>query len=189
MPRNEREREREYAVIYADPPWSYNNKSTRAAADNHYPTMNIEEIKSLPIQDIAAQDCVLLMWATFPMLKEALDTIEAWGFKYKTVGFIWVKRNKKTPSWFMGLGNWTRSNPEVCLLAVKGKPKRASASVLSVIDEPVEAHSKKPCIVKSKIVELMGDVPRIELFSREKTPGWDAWGNELPDEDNTNILR
>lgn len=168
-----------YSVIYADPPWSYRNKGTRAAADRHYSTMSIEDIKALPVADIADEDCVLFLWATFPMLPEAMETIEAWGFEYKTLAFCWVKRNKKSAGWFWGLGNWTRSNPEICLLATRGHPKRISARVHSVIDTPAGRHSAKPHEARERIVELMGDVPRIELFAREKVPGWDAWGDEV----------
>lgn len=110
------------------------------------------------------------------MLKEALDVIEAWGFTYKTVAFNWVKQNKNGAGLFMGLGNWTRSNSEICLLAVKGKPKRVSASVHSVILSPLQQHSQKPGEARDRIVELMGDLPRIELFARETAPGWDSWG-------------
>lgn len=114
------------------------------------------------------------------MLKEALDVIEAWGFTYKTVAFNWVKQNKNGAGLFMGLGNWTRSNSEICLLAVKGKPKRVSAGVHSVILSPLQQHSQKPGEARDRIVELMGDLPRIELFARETAPGWDSWGNEVP---------
>lgn len=114
------------------------------------------------------------------MLKEALDVIEAWGFTYKTVAFNWVKQNKNGAGLFMGLGNWTRSNSEICLLAVKGKPKRVSAAVHSVLLTPIQHHSKKPDEARSRIVDLMGDLPRIELFAREAAPGWDSWGNEAP---------
>lgn len=99
---------------------------------------------------------------------------------YKTVAFNWVKQNKTGAGLFWGLGNWTRSNSEICLLAVKGKPKRMSASVHSVILSPVQQHSRKPAETRDRIVELMGDLPRIELFAREAAPGWDAWGNEAP---------
>lgn len=129
---------KKYEVIYADPPWSYQNKGTRAAADRHYATMSTEDIKSFPVSDIAEENCVLFLWATFPMIQEALDTINAWGFTYKTVAFVWAKRNKKSPGWFWGLGNWTRSNAEICLLAVKGHPRRSSAAVHSLIDTPVD---------------------------------------------------
>ena len=114
------------------------------------------------------------------MLREALEVIEAWGFTYKTVAFNWVKQNKTGAGLFWGLGNWTRSNSEICLLAVKGKPKRMSASVHSVILSPVQQHSRKPAETRDRIVELMGDLPRIELFAREAAPGWDAWGDEAP---------
>lgn len=120
------------------------------------------------------------MWATFPMLREALDVIEAWGFSYKTVAFNWVKQNRNGTGIFMGLGNWTRSNSEICLLATKGKPKRISGSVRSIVLSPLQQHSRKPAEVRDKIVELMGDLPRIELFAREAAPGWDVWGNEAP---------
>ena len=114
-----------------------------------------------------------------PQLPNVFEVINSWGFVYKTCGFTWVKKNKIKDSWFMGMGNWTRSNSELCLLAVKGKPKRIDASVLSVVDTPIEQHSKKPDVVKSHIVKLCGDLPRIELFARQKTNGWDAWGNEV----------
>lgn len=124
------------------------------------------------------------MWATFPMLQEALDLIEAWGFTYKTIAFNWVKQNKSGNGIFWGLGNWTRSNSEICLLAVKGKPKRISAGVHSVVLSPIQRHSQKPDEVRQRIVELMGDLPRIELFARSGAEGWDCWGNEAP-ENNT----
>lgn len=175
--------DKKYSIIYADPPWGYQNRGTRAAANKHYDVMTVEDIKRMGVGaagGIANDDCALFMWATFPMLKEALDVIEAWGFTYKTVAFNWVKQNKNGAGLFMGLGNWTRSNSEICLLAVKGKPKRVSASVHSVILSPLQQHSRKPDEVRDRIVELMGDLPRIELFARETAPGWDSWGNEVP---------
>ena len=91
--------------------------------------MSIDELCALPVAEMAANDCVLFLWATFPQLPEALQLIKAWGFRYKTVAFVWLKRNRKSPSWFYGLGYWTRGNAEICLLATKGKPKRNSAGV------------------------------------------------------------
>ena len=170
---------KKYAVIYADPPWQYRNKGVQGAAEKHYRTMALTAIKSLPVQDIAAEDCVLFLWATFPCLPDALEVIRAWGFEYKTLGFCWVKRNRKSTGWFWGLGNWTRSNAEVCLLATRGDPKRISARVHSIIDAPVGRHSEKPQEASGRIVELMGDLPRIELFARQRTPGWDVWGVEV----------
>ena len=174
--------EKKYNVIYADPPWSYkvwSKKGAGRSAESHYPTMSIEAIKALPVSRIAAGDCALFLWATFPQLPEALRLIHAWGFRYKTVAFVWLKRNRKSPSWFYGMGYWTRSNAEICLLAVKGKPKRQNAGIHQLIVSPVEQHSKKPDIVRDKIVALAGDVPRIELFARQAAPGWDVWGNEV----------
>ena len=141
--------------------------------------MSVDQIKKLPINEIADQDCILFMWATFPKLQEALDVIKAWGFTYKTNAFTWVKKNKKSDSFFWGMGRWTRSNAEVCLLAVKGNPKRIDMGIRSVIMSPIEGHSKKPDIVRDKIVKLIGDLPRIELFARNKIDGWDSWGNEI----------
>ncbi len=168
-----------YGIIYADPPWPYRQKRLQGAAEHHYKTMSIENIFQLPISKIAADDSVLFLWATFPQLPEALRVITAWGFQYKTVAFVWLKQNKKTPSWFYGLGFWTRGNAEICLLATKGRPKRKAANIHQLIISPVEEHSKKPDIVREKIITLMGDLPRIELFARQQPPGWDVWGDEV----------
>ena len=173
---------KKYSVILADPPWAFrawSDKGKGRSAEQHYPTMRLEDIKALPVADLAAEDCVLFLWATFPMLKEALEVVEAWGFSYKTVAFTWVKENRKSPGLFWGLGYWTRANAEVCLLATRGSPKRQSAAVHQVILSPVEQHSKKPDAVRERIVTLMGDVPRVELFARQQAPGWDVWGNEV----------
>jgi N6-adenosine-specific RNA methylase IME4 len=173
--------DKKYNIIYADPAWSYKDKATagKRGAAFKYPTQTQEWICDLPVNEITDKDCFLFLWVTMPKLNEVMKVIESWGFSYKTCAFTWVKRNKVSPSWFMGMGRWTRANPELCLLATKGKPKRISASVLSVVDEPIERHSKKPDVVKDKIIELCGDLPRIELFARQKTPGWDVWGNEV----------
>ena len=170
---------KKYSVIYADPPWQYEQKNVQGAAEKHYKTMKLNDICALPVAEISAKDSVLFLWATFPNLQEALEVIRAWGFEYKTVAFTWVKRNKKAPTWFMGLGYWTRSNAEICLFAKKGNPKRVSKSVRQIVDTPIERHSKKPDEIRNRIVELMGDVPRIELFAREQTQGWDVFGNEV----------
>jgi len=172
----------QYNIIYADCPWQYkvwSKKGQGRSAENHYPTMRIEDICALPVSSIAAPDCALFMWVTFPTLPDAFKVMEAWGFTYKTVAFVWVKRNRKSPGWFWGLGHWTRANAEMCILATKGKPKRVSAKVHQIIDSPVEEHSKKPDETRRRIVELVGDLPRIELFARQTTPGWDVWGNEV----------
>jgi N6-adenosine-specific RNA methylase IME4 len=173
--------DKKYKIIYADPPWSYQDPSiNRGGAIRHYPTMKKADIEALPIKDIADKDSILFLWTTMPKLEESFDLIKAWGFEYKTCAFVWVKRNKIAPTWFWGMGRWTRSNAELCLLAVRGGGvTRLSAAVHSVIDEPIEQHSKKPNIVRDKIIELVGDLPRIELFARAQTDGWDVWGNEV----------
>ena len=141
--------------------------------------MSIDELCALPVETLAEKDCLLFLWATFPQLPEALRLIRAWGFTFKTVAFVWLKLNKKSPTWFYGLGYWTRDNAEICLLAKRGKPKRRSAGVHQFIISPVEEHSKKPDVTRDKIIELAGDLTRVELFARQKTPGWDVWGNEV----------
>ena len=141
--------------------------------------MSIEDIKALPVGDLAAKDCALFMWITFPCLQEALEVLTAWGFVYKTVAFVWVKQNPKSDGLFWGLGYWTRANAELCILATKGHPKRISHSVHQVIMTHVQEHSRKPDEARLRILQLMGDVPRVELFARQSPPGWDVWGNEV----------
>lgn len=171
---------KKYQIIYADPPWSYNDKKCNGACENHYSTMKIKDICNLPVKDIADDDCVLFLWATYPMLREALDLMEAWGFTYKSIGFQWVKQNRSGKGFFFGLGRWTRGNTECCLIGVKGKPKRESASVGQLIIAPLTRHSAKPPETRDKIVELMGgQLSKIELFAREQIDGWDYWGNEV----------
>ncbi len=172
-----------YKIIYLDPPWSYRDKALAGSrgAGCKYELMTMESLRELPIFCLADNDCAMFMWITMPIMEEFFmkEIFKSWGFKYKTVAFTWVKRNKKQPSWFWGMGNFTRANSELCLLATRGKPKRISASVHSVIDTSIERHSKKPDIVRDRIVELFGDVPRIELFARERCDGWDSWGLNL----------
>ncbi|MEG0049578.1 MAG: MT-A70 family methyltransferase [Clostridia bacterium] len=172
-----------FPILYCDPPWAYkvySKKGQGRSAENHYHTMDIEDIYNLDVPGIAADDCVLFLWVTFPCLLEGLETIKRWGFAYKTLGFCWVKRCKKqTDKWFWGLGFWTRANPELCIIATKGSPKRLSKAVHSVIDTPIEGHSKKPDEVRRRIVELMGDIPRAELFARQQYDGWVCMGNEI----------
>ncbi|MDY0633182.1 MT-A70 family methyltransferase [Pasteurella multocida] len=172
--------DKKYQIIYADPPWRYSDKGCNGSAENHYQTMNIKDICEMPVNEIADKNCVLFLWVTYPMLAEGLRLIEAWGFKYKTIGFQWLKTNKKNKdTFFFGLGRWTRGNTECCLIAIKGKPSRISNKVSQLVVEPIQDHSKKPDVVREKIVELMGDLPRIELFARNTTDGWDVWGNEV----------
>ena len=169
---------RRYAVIYADPPWRYNSKHHGyGGAEDHYPTMALEEIKAIRVP--AADDCALFLWATMPLLRQALEVVEAWRFKYKTVAFCWIKQNKSGVGLVTGLGSWTRSNAEVCMLATRGRPRPVSHRVHSVVISPRGRHSQKPEEVRRRIVELLGNLPRLEMFARSRTPGWDVWGNEV----------
>ncbi len=174
--------DKKYNIIYADPAWSYGTTKqvipSRAKKQAYVP-MRMVDIFDMDISKICADNCVLFLWATFPLLPEALFLIKQWGFEYKTNAFTWVKKNKKEDSYFWGMGSWTRSNAEICLMATKGNPKKASSSVHSIIDSKIEEHSKKPAVVRDKIVELCGDLPRIELFARQYADGWDCWGNEV----------
>ena len=158
--------------------WQYKRSKVQGAAEKHYPTMQLNELCALPVAELADQDCILFLWATFPQLNEALELIKAWGFTYKSVAFVWLKLNRKSRRGFMA---WLldTGNAEICLLATKGHPKRKSAAVHQFIISPIEQHSKKPDEAREKIIALMGDLPRIELFARQHTPGWDVWGNEV----------
>jgi len=178
-----------FKIIYADVPWSYRDQGCSGTMADHYHGMKLEDIKRLPVQDIADKDSVLFFWATYPMLKEALEVIEAWGFTYKTIAFQWIKLNPKSLTPFYGLGRWTRGNTEPCLLATKGHPHRVSNSVFQLIQTPRRRHSEKPDIVRDKIIELMGPLPRIELFARKKAPGWEAIGNEIDGKDVFDALK
>lgn len=177
-----------YQIIYADPPWLFKTYSEKAQfmANKHYPCMNIDDIYNLPVKDIASDNCILFLWVTFPMLQYGLETIKQWGFNYKTCAFTWVKTNKVFPfngkvksEWFLGMGYWTRSNAEICLLATRGNPKRVSCSVRQLVISPRGRHSAKPPEIRNRIVQLCGDLPRIELFARDKVDGWNVWGNEV----------
>lgn len=178
--------DKRYNIIYADPAWEYKQSgsktNSRGMAKQHYQTMKTEDICNLPIRKIKTDNAICFMWATFPNIAEALKVISAWGFEYKTAGFVWIKKNKKSNTNFWGMGAYTRANAEVCLLGISKKTKAKeivkSNSVHQVIESVIEYHSKKPDIVRDKIIELCGDLPRIELFARQQVEGWDCWGNE-----------
>ncbi len=143
--------------------------------------MRTDEIINMKdtIKSISDENCILFLWVTFPCLIDGLKVMQEWGFNYKTCGFTWVKRNKIADTWFFGLDAWTRANAEICLLGTKGRITRVSNKVSQVVDTHIEEHSKKPAIVRDRIVELVGDLPRIELFARQTVKGWDCWGNEV----------
>ena len=178
--------DKKYNIIYADPPWKYRDKRQNPDSDRpakyggiSYDVMDTKVICNLPINRIADENCMLFMWVTFPNLQIGLDVIKAWGFDYRTLGFSWIKLNKKNEKPFFGIGYYTKSNCECCLIGVKGKPIVVDNTISSVLMTPRERHSKKPDIVRDKIVQLCGDLPRIELFARERAEGWDSWGNEI----------
>jgi N6-adenosine-specific RNA methylase IME4 len=171
----------DYAVIYADPPWSYRTWSpagTQRSAPAHYQCVTFEQLAKLPVPRVTARDAVLLLWAIDPLLPRALDLISAWGFTYKTVGFYWIKKNRVAEGYFSGLGFWTRANPEMCLLATRGRPRRVSKDVRRLVVAPRREHSRKPDEVRTLISRLLNG-PYLELFARERAEGWDAWGDQL----------
>lgn len=185
----------EYRAIYADPPWAFNlwwggrsNKTPAGVPSRatvaHYPVMREEELSALPVGDIAAKDCVLVMWIAWPVLEWSLRVMKAWGFEYKTCAFAWIKAHAGQLELFqedirphMTLGYWTRSNSEVALLGSRGKPKRQATDVRQAIIEPRREHSRKPDCVHERIERLVSG-PYLELFARQTRPGWDCWGNE-----------
>jgi N6-adenosine-specific RNA methylase IME4 len=172
---------KKYDIIYADPPWyfkTYSKKGIQKSAEQHYSCMSISDICNIPVNSIANKDCILFMWAIDPMLPEAFEVIKSWGFKFKTVAFTWVKKNKSS-GFFTGLGYWTRANPEMCLLATKGHPSRISKSVKQLVISERREHSRKPDEIRKCITELCGKKTKIELFARQRHKGWDAWGNEV----------
>lgn len=177
-------KQRKYGAIYADPPWAFRNWSAKGTGRNaisHYECLDFKALASLPVGELAADDCALFLWATDPLLPRALELIQAWGFKFKTIGFYWVKLNataKHDADYFTGLGYWTRANPEQCLLATRGKPPRQAKDVRRLVVDKRREHSRKPDAVREGIERLVRG-PYLELFARETKPGWDCWGNQL----------
>jgi len=171
---------KKYSIIYADPPWTYpktgGKKNSRGMAKQFYNTMSIEELKSIKIP--TSDNAILFMWITYPKLEDGLALMRAWGFEYYGLAFNWIKRTK-TGKDFFGMGYWTRANPEGCYFGIKGKMKPLKHNIAQLVYSDIGKHSQKPSVVREKIVDLCGDLPRIELFAREKTEGWDVWGNEV----------
>lgn len=172
-----------YKAILVDPPWSFKTYSalgTGRSAISHYDTMSLKDIEALPIGEMADKDCVLFLWAIDSMLPQALSAIEKWGFKFKTVAFYWVKGYNNgwiAENFFTGMGYWTRANPEQCLLATKGHPKRVSKSVRRLLIAPRREHSRKPAEARIRIEALVGG-PYLEMFARDAREGWDRWGDQ-----------
>lgn len=181
-----------YGLIYMDPPWEFENYSEKGEDRNPnrwYDTMTLEQMKLLPIADLAAEDCMCSCWMTFPRLLDGLELLRHYGFRYVTVGQVWIKLNKLVGlrsiidiarDIFMGPGYWTRANAEILVLASKGSPKRLSKSVRQVVLHPIGAHSEKPLVFRRNLEKLIDTDRRIELFCRrEPEEGWDVWGNQV----------
>ena len=182
---------KKYQIIYADPPWNLhgiNKKGIVTSRDspnnpkydhlNQYTSMSHTDIGSLPIKGLTDDNCVLFLWVVDNSLPFVFDIITKWGFTYKTVGFTWVKKTITGKDVF-GMGQWTRNNPEMCLFATKGTPKRVNFGVRQLQRYTVREHSRKPDEFRDEIIKLVGNLLRIELFARQKTKGWDVWGNEV----------
>ena len=177
---------KKYNLIYADPPWSFggggvyqdNGRPQRETKDQ-YPLMKTSDICNLPISDIAADDCLLFLWVTDQHLPDALEVIKAWGFEYSTVGFYWVKKTNKGNTCF-NVGCWTMKSVEICLIATRGKPLKfkQKRNIKQLVEAERKVHSQKPQDVRDRLIELVGDIPKIELFARTKPVGFDVWGNQ-----------
>ena len=179
--------DKKYNIIYADPPWRYGSKQpfrkngTRFhSLHEEYQTVSTDSMCEWDIGRIAEKDCALFMWVTDSHIEDALKLIKAWGFKYVTVAFIWAKQTNRGKQ-VSKLGAWTMKNCEICLFATKGAMRKfkKSNSVQQLFYAERTKHSKKPDCVRAFIEELFGDVPRIELFARQHSEGWDCWGNEV----------
>jgi N6-adenosine-specific RNA methylase IME4 len=175
----------DYRIVLADPPWQYdswNAKGTGRVADDHYPTMTIEEIAALPVAGICHEDAVLLLWVTMPLLREGLDVVKEWGFTYRTAFLVWGKLNgDRSPA--VGFGKYTRSNGELCLLGRRGKgvPVQDGVAISNLLLSQRGAHSAKPPEQYRIIEHMFGrEVPKVELFARGHMPRWDVWGLEAP---------
>jgi site-specific DNA-methyltransferase (adenine-specific) len=183
-----------YQIIYADPPWKYDDSRTSKSmgmARSAYEVMPLGKIKSLPVQGICDDNCFLFLWATPPKLREAIAVIDVWGFRYITIVFTWVKLNPRGKvekegkdiilrgGIYSGLGHWTNANTELVLLGKRGHPKRIARNVKQIIIAPRREHSRKPDETREKIIQLVGGLPRVELFARQRVEGWDVWGNEV----------
>lgn len=175
-----------FDLLYVDPPWQYRDKAAAGerGASYKYPVLALKDLAGLAVADIARPDCALALWVPNPMLPDGLWLMKEWGFGYKTVLFHWRKVTKSdanAPAW--GMGHWSRSNLELCLLGTRGKPRRASAGVHAEVSSERRTHSAKPVVVRKRLEMLFGDVARCELFARAEAPGWRALGDELDGRD------
>lgn len=171
-----------FNIIYADCPWEFSDKLKcgNRGSSLKYGELTFADLKNLPINKIAADDCVLCLWCPAALLPNGLDLIKEWGFEYKTILFNWVKLTRKHARLYFGLGHYTRGGSEFCLLGVRGKPKVICKSVRQVqFDYVGKQHSHKPDKIRKEIVKLFGDVARIELFARQRYDGWLGLGDEI----------
>ena len=190
---------KKYNIILADPPWKFapmgiapekihKNLATHSAAENHYKTMTISELKGLPVQAVEAKDSVLFMWVTAPFLSQSLDIMKTWGYKYKTIAFVWAKQ-RDSGIWAHAGGWYTLSQTELCLLGTRGKTvKRCSKNQKQLIVAKRTRHSEKPIEVYERIEAMYGEVQKLEMFARRQRVGWDCWGDEV-DSSNCGITR
>lgn len=181
-----------YGAVLADPCWNYDQKVRRTLDDAHYATLSVEQLCALPVRRIAAKDSALFLWCTWPHVCQGshVEVARAWGFELRTLAFVWVKRSSKAGKVEWGNGSWTRANTEPCFLGVRGRPKRVDAGVHQYLEDfaPEEVldaargrHSAKPAVVRKKIAQLLGPLPAIELFARERDSEFgDCWGLEAP---------
>jgi N6-adenosine-specific RNA methylase IME4 len=171
-----------YGLIYADPPWAYlwgkGKDGGHFAPEKYYKTMPTKEICAINVKSLRDKNCALFLWATMPALPDAFEVMQAWGFKYKTCAFTWVKI-KKNGEPLAGMGSYTKSNIEVCLLGMRGHIKAVDKTVPQIVMERRMGHSAKPPVVRDRIVQLFGNLSRIELFARQKTDGWDVMGFDI----------
>lgn len=181
---------KKYNIIYADPPWSFSSKELQkydnkrfTSMDKHYPTQSKDWIKNLSVKNITEKNSCIFLWVTDAHIKEGIEVMESWGFKYVTIAFIWEKVSKNGIT-VANLGSWTMKNYEICLFGTKGKMlqyKKCNNIYQKVVAERTK-HSKKPQQVRDNIVKIFPNLPRIELFARQKAEGWDCWGNEVEEE-------
>ena len=186
---------KKYNIIYADPPWRFTglgakgirsgkmrsdkpNLHVTRGVEEKYATLSDEDLKALPVKEISDRNCVLFLWTTDAHLAKAMEIMTSWGFNYATIAFIWNKKEQSGKQ-VCYYGYWTMKGSEICLLGRRGKVKPVKHNIRQLVEAPRGVHSQKPDEVRNRIVELMGDLPRIELFARSYAKGWDVWGNEV----------
>jgi len=169
-----------YSILYCDPAWDYDNRiqhngnETTGSAVYHYPTMKLEDMKKLNIAEITEKDALMFMWSSSPHLPQAIELMQYWGFEYKTIAFVWDKQR-------VNPGYYTMSQCEVCLVGKKGRipSPRGAKNAKQFLSQMRGRHSEKPSEIRDRITQMFPTQSKIELFARQKTEGWDVWGNEV----------